>query len=158
MSFLIQKNENVSELTPCCSAFASSVTTSSKAFKIGVTFPDGQVLYLTSTTSASPSAADAVECTMAAGALACGANKAGLTYGDFHSFEALAPTVSAPNNKGFSIAEDNTLHWAAAQAGKEVHFSLMTGAPKQLYAEICSSYGHPDKFMFTPGVAKVYYA
>jgi hypothetical protein len=138
-----------------CSAVASP-TAQDKSFKIGVTF-SGKTLYLTESGSAATDLSKGMDCKLSGDKISCGSKGQGLTYGDMHTAVVLTPTASAPNNKGWSIGSDHTIAWKTS-VGKDVHFSIKTPGSNQIYAEICSTYGHPDGKMFTPGTAKAYYS
>jgi hypothetical protein len=68
----------------------------------------------------------------------------------------MIPTASAPNNKDWSILPNGTISWKTPE-GKDVHFSTKVGAGNKVFAEICSTYGHPDGKGFVPGTAKAYF-
>jgi hypothetical protein len=73
-----------------------------------------------------------------------------------HTSSPLVPSVRATNNKNWSVAEDGTLSWKTA-SGKDVHFSKKPFSGNKIYAEICSTYGHPDGKLFQPGEPKAYF-
>jgi hypothetical protein len=144
-------------------------------------------LYLTKTTTASENIADGVTCTIGdkgevKGSISCETNL-GFYYSDKHPFEgALAPMTAeaadkleksnrlfydgfVKSNSNWSIDADNVISWKTPKTGpaptnyNTVHFSRSAmGAANQIYAEICSTYGHPDGKAFTPGVVKAYFA
>jgi hypothetical protein len=69
------------------------------------------------------------------------------------------------SNKGWTIGANDVLSWPTTNPGKDaskpntVHFSKSVTSPtsNKIYAEICSTYGHPDAVAFTPGTPKAYY-
>jgi hypothetical protein len=148
-------------------------TEKSRPFKIGVTFHDGkETLYLTSTSAASPSVADGIECTITTtksgsksiGQLGCGPENKAFTYSELHTTEPLKPVASDNKNVDWSIGADDIIHWGALPTGtKSVTFSrIKGGGAKNIYAEVCSTYNHHDLFpglgdFWERGVAKAYY-
>jgi hypothetical protein len=147
----------------------------------------GKTLYLTKTTTASDNIADGVTCSIAdkgtaKGVITCDGNL-GYYFNDKHPFEGgIVPitleaaqaievkgdaltTGFAKSNQNWSIGADNTLKWKTAQTGPppknydSVHFSRhkLMGAPNQIYAEICSTFGHPDGTLFDIGEVKAVY-
>jgi hypothetical protein len=156
------------------SALAGPIFTAetSKPFKIGVTFNSKETLYLTSTSTASPNIADGIECTITTtttgskpvGRLACGPDNKAFTYSEFHTLEPLKPVAPDNKNVDWSIHADNTLFWGAAPAGtKSVTFSRQkTGNPRNIYAEVCSTFDHHALLpavgdFWQRGDAKAYY-
>ncbi|KAF2432192.1 hypothetical protein EJ08DRAFT_695645 [Tothia fuscella] len=156
----------------------------SKPFKIGVTI-EGKTVYLTKTATASPNLADGISCTIgdkptAKGAITCEGNL-GYYYADRHPFDGAAVPITleaaekveksnklffdgyVKSNSGWSIGAGDVLTWKAQQPGTAtkpnlVHLSRSaTGKAGEIYAEICSTYGHPDGKAFTPGAVKAYY-
>lgn len=63
----------------------------------------------------------------------------------------------AKSNQNWSIGPNNSIVWATSKPGKPVHFSKMGANNEEIYAEICSSFGHLDGAMFTQGNAKAYF-
>jgi hypothetical protein len=144
----------------------------SRPFKIGVTFHGKETLYLTGTPAASSNVADGIECTIAAtktgsksvGQLSCGPDHKAFTYSERHTMEPLKPVPSDNKNVNWSISADNTIYWGAVPSGtKSVTFSRKKGGnPKNIYAEVCSTYDHHDALpglgdYWERGVAKAYY-
>jgi hypothetical protein len=99
-----------------------------------------------------------VDCKLANGVIGCGADNKGYGYNLLHPFEgALVLNAKPSNNKNWSIGSNNIISWKTPDQ-KEVHFSKSKkGSPNQIYAEICSTYGHGDKDSFVTGQAKAYY-
>jgi hypothetical protein len=147
-----------------------------------VTFGTGkeaETLYLTGTGPASTNIKDAITCTIGdkgnlKSSITCGDNL-GYYFNEFHPLEkqlrARTPEQAmakekeqgfmgkgfAESNKNWSIGPDNAIIWSTSQPGKPVHFSKMSVNEKDVYAEICSSFGHLDGPMFIQGVAKAYF-
>jgi hypothetical protein len=149
-----------------------SATETSKAFKIGVTFPSKETLYLTSTATASSNIAEGIECTIATskagekavGKLSCGPDKKAFTYSEYHTMKPLEPVASDNKNVDWSIGSDNVIMWGALPAGtKSVTFSRQkNGKPTAIFAEVCTTFDHHDKIQavrdfWERGVAKAYY-
>jgi hypothetical protein len=118
-----------------------------RPFKFQLTTPSG-VVYLTSTGASTNSPAQAVDCTITSGAIACGPNKGGLGTA-MHS--KMAPSARAVNNRGWSIGAGNRIIYKPN--GKE--FNLVTRG-REMWVENCDA--HPDGKTFTKGVAKAIYA
>ena len=149
--------------------YSAIAADASKPFKIGVTF-GSETLYLTKTKTASPNIADGITCSItAATSVSC---EGGLTfyYNNLHPFEvALAPSpVKALNtsNQKWSIGPNNEIKWGAQNKSPNpnepylVTFSkAKRGSPQEIFAEICTTYGHPDgkDGSFIKGVAKAYF-
>ncbi|KAF2670108.1 hypothetical protein BT63DRAFT_454288 [Microthyrium microscopicum] len=129
----------------------------SKSFKVGVTI-GSKTLYLTGTDKSSENIADGIACKIVDTAISCGADNKGYDYNPLHPFEgALVLSAKPSNNKGWAIDADNKITWKTSD-NKFVNFSTSAvGKPNEIFAEICSTYGHPDGAVFTPGVAKAYY-
>jgi hypothetical protein len=167
-----------------CSAIAAPTSSAdaSKPFKIAVTI-GSKTVYLTKTTTASENIADGVTCTIAdkadtKGVITCDGNL-GYYYNDKHPLEGTIVPVTleaaqkleassalykgyATSNQNWSIGADNSLKWKSAQTGPTgadtVHFSKsMFGADNKIYAEICSTYNHPDGSLYTVGATKAVY-
>jgi len=135
---------------------AIAAPTEGKPFKLGVTTKEGKVLYLTERPVASEQKAEGIDCVIVDGKIGCGPQKLGYTYGDMHTSSPLVPTLRAANNKNWSIGQGNAISWKT-NSGKEVHFSTKPFSGNKIYAEICSTYGHPDAKLFIPGVPKAYF-
>ena len=163
-------------------AAPTSDANTSKPFKIGVTV-NKKTLYLTKTTTASENIADGLTCTLsdkadAKGVITCNDNL-GFYFNEAHPFEgALAPLTLeqaqkmekgnflysgfSKSNKNFKIDSNNKITWGTSKTSPNpnepysVHFSTQ-GGKNQIFAEICSTYGHPDGRMFNVGEAKAYF-
>ncbi|KAF2663529.1 hypothetical protein BT63DRAFT_461255 [Microthyrium microscopicum] len=156
-------------------ALAGPVATAdaSKAFKIGVTFPNKDTMYLTNSATASANIADGIACTITpvtsgdktVGELGCGPDKKTFTYSELHSTSPLQPVAADKKNVNWSIGADNVIAWGALPAGtKSVTFSRIAGSnPNSIYAEVCSTFEHHEKLVpsfngfWERGVAKAYY-
>jgi len=88
--------------------------------------------------------------------IACGPEKKGYNYDIMHAGTPLVPSSFAPNNKGWSIGADNVISWKTSDK-KNVHFSTPKKGGTQIYAEVCSTYGHLDQGSFVPGKPKAYF-
>jgi hypothetical protein len=73
--------------------------------------------------------------------------------------------ASDKKNVDWSIGADNVINWGALPAGsKMVSFSRQkNGNPKNIYAEVCSTYDHHKNIpavrdFWQRGVAKAYFA
>jgi hypothetical protein len=130
-------------------AALSSSEAADKPFKFGVTFKDGKTLYVTASETASENIADAVECNIASGKLACGKNQGGVPNNSVHNTKPMMPTAGITTKVNI---DSNGVITASGQ-----NFSIMGAGTKKLIMEPCSAKGHGDGFMFTPGVAKAYY-
>jgi len=172
-------------LALCAIAAPAGNAEPSKPFKIGVTI-DKKTVYLTKTATASENIADGVTCTIAdkgdvKGVITCNDNL-GYYYSERHPFEgALVPLTTAQaealensnrlfyggyskSNKNWSIDANNNISWKTEKTGPAptkynvVHFSKsVAGAANQIYAEICSTYGHPDGKAFKWDEVKAYF-
>jgi hypothetical protein len=134
----------------------------SKPFKFGVTI-SGRTLYLTETTDATETKANGVDCFLTEisannNKISCGKNNQGFTLIEAHPANgAMKPVANATPNRGWSIGSDNVITWKT-DGGQKVHFSTFAlGSAKQVYAEMCSTKGHGDGVLFSPGVAKAYF-
>jgi len=157
----------------------------SKSFKIGVTI-DGKTVYLTKTTTASENVADGVTCSLAdkgdvKGVITC-ENNLGYYFSERHPFDgAMAPITFeqaekleksnklfydgySKSNKNWSIDASNNISWKTEKTGPPptnynvVHFSKSVSGPaNQIFAEICSTYNHPDGKAFKWGEVKAYF-
>jgi hypothetical protein len=106
-------------------------------------------LYVTDSETASENIADAVECSIASGKLACGKNQGGFPNNAGHNTKPMKPTPGITTKVSINA---NGLITASGQ-----NFSIMGAGSKKLIMEPCSAKGHGDGFMFTPGVAKAHY-
>jgi hypothetical protein len=119
----------------------------SNPFKFQLKTKDG-VFYLTATGAGTTNPAQAVDCTITSGAIACGPNKGGLGT-PMHS--KMVPYPKAPNNRGWSIVSGNRIRYAPK--GKE--FNLVTRGG-DFWVENCDA--HLDGTSFTKGTATAVYA
>jgi hypothetical protein len=113
----------------------------------------GTTVYL-SNSGTTKNAADALVCTLSngtSGTISCGGK--GFTVNSLHTAMPLTPT---PGNTGtWKIGADDTLTWHTGAT--EVHLSTKSAASTSIYAEVCSTSGHPDGTSFYPGYVKAVY-
>lgn len=124
---------------------------------IGVTFPKTettpeQILYLTSTSTASPSKADGIQCSIESEKLFCGPEKKTFTYQADHTKSPLEPVADQKMNKAWSKVNDE-IKWGAVNfmTGEVAPKVFVTFSrenkkdPNKIFAEVCSSFKHHDQ-------------
>src|ERR1700712_1349942 len=118
-------------------------TAEDKPFKFALKVK-GETLFLTQTGNGSKNKAAGVHCTIAAGQIACGADKGGIgpmMHGK------MAPSRAATNNRGWALGASNQITYAPGGT----NFNLAIKNRNELWAANCDS--HPDGSSFTKGKA-----
>ena len=100
---------------------------SDKPFKFGVTFKDGRTLYVTDSETATENIADAVQCNIASGKLACGKNQGGFPNNPGHNTKPMMPTAGITTKVNIDA---NGVITASGQ-----NFSVMGKGSKKLIME-----------------------
>jgi hypothetical protein len=122
-------------------------TAEDKPFKFGLKVK-GETLFLTSSGNGSKSKADAVDCTISGGKIACGADKGGIGT-MMHG--KMTPSRAASNNKGWAIGAGNQITYSPSGTA----FNIALRNRNELWVENCDM--HPDGSSFTKGKAEAVY-